>query len=116
MTTSTINYDDMAEEMEGQIKALPEGIKPEGKPEENTAEGEKKDLPQAPGSEYYADGKTIGEYSMNNAMDEQLMHNVEQYVLQNMSRGQINLEEMSSAMGMGRVPFFHRIKAITQRS
>ena len=53
---------------------------------------------------------------MNNAMDEQLMHNVEQYVLQNMSRGQINLEEMSSAMGMGRVPFFHRIKAITQKT
>ena len=49
-------------------------------------------------------------------MDEQLMHNVEQYVLQNMSRGQINLEEMSSAMGMGRVPFFHRIKAITQKT
>ena len=49
-------------------------------------------------------------------MDEQLMRNVEQYVLQNMSRGQINLEEMSSAMGMGRVPFFHRIKAITQKT
>ena len=53
---------------------------------------------------------------MNNAMDEQLIHNVEQYVMQNMSRGQINLEEMSSAMGMGRVPFFHRIKAITQKT
>ena len=53
---------------------------------------------------------------MNNAMDEQLIRNVEQYVLQNMSRGQINLEEMSSAMGMGRVPFFHRIKAITQKT
>ena len=53
---------------------------------------------------------------MNNAMDEQLIKNVEQYVLQNMSRGQINLEEMSSAMGMGRVPFFHRIKAITQKT
>ena len=49
-------------------------------------------------------------------MDEQLIKNVEQYVLQNMSRGQINLEEMSSAMGMGRVPFFHRIKAITQKT
>ena len=116
MTTSTINYDDMAGEMEGQIKALPEGIKPEAKPGDQPAEEEKKDLPQAPGMEYYAEGKTIGEYSMNNAMDEQLMRNVEQYVLQNMSRGQINLEEMSSAMGMGRVPFFHRIKAITQKT
>ena len=116
MTTSTINYDDMAGEMEGQIKALPEGIKPEAKPGDQPAEEEKKDLPQVPGMEYYSGGKTIGEYSMNNAMDEQLIKNVEQYVLQNMSRGQINLEEMSSAMGMGRVPFFHRIKAITQKT
>ena len=114
MTTSTINYDDMAGDMEGQINELPEGIKPEEKPEEKPAE-EEQNLPKVPGSEYY-EGRTIGDYSMNNAMDEQLMHNVEQYVLQNMSRGQINLAEMSSAMGMGRVPFFHRIKAITQKT
>ena len=114
MTTATVNYDDMAGEMEGQIKTLPEGIKPEEKPEDKPEE-EEKNLPKAPGSEYY-EGRTIGDYSMNNAMDEQLMRNVEQYVLQNMSRGQINLEEMSSAMGMGRVPFFHRIKAITQKT
>ena len=53
---------------------------------------------------------------MDSAMDQQLMRNVEMYVLQNMSRGQINLEEMSLAMGMGRVPFFHRIRAITQKT
>lgn len=49
-------------------------------------------------------------------MDRQLMRNVEQYVLQNMSRGQINVEEMAAAMGMGRVPFFHKIKSITQKT
>lgn len=65
---------------------------------------------------FYPDGKTIGDYSMNNLMDQQLMRNVEQYVLQNMSRGQINLEEMAAAMGMGRVPFFHKIRNITTRT
>lgn len=65
---------------------------------------------------FYPDGRTIGDYSMSNLMDQQLMRNVEQYVLQNMSRGQINLEEMASAMGMGRVPFFHKIRSITTRT
>ena len=54
--------------------------------------------------QFYGEDETIGNYSMSNLMDRQLMRNVEQYVLQNMSRGQISLEEMASAMGMGRVP------------
>ena len=53
---------------------------------------------------------TLSDYSMLDMMDQQLMKNIEQYVMQNMSRGQISLEEMASAMGMGRVPFFHRLK------
>lgn len=64
----------------------------------------------------YYNGNTIGDYSMTSIMDRQLMRNVEQYVLQNMSRGQINVEEMAAAMGMGRVPFFHKIKSITQKT
>lgn len=55
-------------------------------------------------------------YSMLNVMDRQLIMNVEQYVFQNMSRGMLSLEEMSAAMGMGRVPFFHKIKAITGKT
>jgi ligand-binding sensor domain-containing protein/AraC-like DNA-binding protein/DNA-binding response OmpR family regulator len=55
-------------------------------------------------------------YSMLDVMDRQLMLNVEQYVMQNMSRGALSLEEMSIAMGMGRVPFFHKIKAITGKT
>ena len=66
-------------------------------------------------AKYYND-KTIGDYSMSNIMDQQLMRNVEQFVLQNMSRGQISLEDMASAMGMGRVPFFHKIRAITTKT
>lgn len=65
--------------------------------------------------QYYGDG-TIGDYSMSSIMDQQLMRNVEQYVLQNMSRGQISVEEMASAMGMGRVPFFHKIRNITTKT
>lgn len=57
-----------------------------------------------------------GDYSMNNAMDQQFMLSVEQYVAQNMSRGKIDLEEMASALGMGRVPFFHKVKALTKKT
>ncbi len=56
------------------------------------------------------------DFSMVDAMDRQLMKNIEQYVLQNMSRGQISLEEMANAMGMGRVPFFHRVRNLTNKT
>ena len=65
--------------------------------------------------QYYGED-TIGDYSMSDAMDKQLMRNIEQFVLQNMSRGQISLEEMATAMGMGRVPFYHKIRAITTKT
>ena len=58
----------------------------------------------------------FGEYSMNNAMDRQLIKNIEQYVQQNMSRGQINLEEMAQAMGMSMRPFFQKIRNITGKT
>ena len=57
-----------------------------------------------------------GMFSMADTMDRQLLKNIEQYVLQNMSRGQINLEEMSRAMGMGRVPFFHKVRNLTNKT
>ena len=59
---------------------------------------------------------TGGMFSMADTMDRQLLKNIEQYVLQNMSRGQINLEEMSRAMGMGRVPFFHKVRNLTNKT
>ena len=58
----------------------------------------------------------LSDYSMLDMMDQQLMKNIEQYVMQNMSRGQISLEEMSAAMGMGRVPFFHRVRNLTGKT
>lgn len=65
------------------------------------------------GIEYFTDEDVLGNYSMNDFRDRQLIKNIEQYVIHNMSRGQISLEEMASAMGMGRVPFFHKIRSIT---
>ena len=56
------------------------------------------------------------DFSMLDATDQQLLLNIEQYVMQNMSRGQISLEEMATAMGMGRVPFFHRVRSITNKT
>jgi AraC-like DNA-binding protein/DNA-binding response OmpR family regulator len=123
MTTATFNYDD--DQQNGQ--------RPEGESAENVAPHEQEQAPheqeQAPheqqeapkniGDElmrqYYGEN-TIGDYSMSDAMDQQLMRNIEQFVLQNMSRGQISLEEMATAMGMGRVPFYHKVRAITTKT
>ena len=62
------------------------------------------------------ESRTLTDYSMLDAMDQQLIKNIEQYVMQNMSRGQISLEEMAAAMGMGRVPFFHRVRTLTSKT
>ena len=62
------------------------------------------------------EARGLTDYSMLDAMDQQLMRNIEQYVMQNMSRGQISLEEMATSMGMGRVPFFHRIRTLTGKT
>ena len=62
------------------------------------------------------DEDASGIYSMADTMDRQLLKNIEQYVLQNMSRGQISLEEMANAMGMGRVPFFHKVRNLTNKT
>src|SRR5574344_1096068 len=59
---------------------------------------------------------SLTEYSMSDVMDVQLLKNIEQYVVQNMSRGQISMEEMAKAMGMGRIPFFHKIRSITNKT
>ena len=64
----------------------------------------------------YQAGETIGEYSMNSHTDKILMRNIEQYVLHNMSRGQISIDEMATAMGMGRVPFFRKVRSITSKT
>ena len=56
------------------------------------------------------------EYSMADTMERHLLTSIEQYVIQNMSRGQISLEEMATAMGMGRVPFFHKVRDITNKT
>jgi transcriptional regulator GlxA family with amidase domain len=53
---------------------------------------------------------------MSSVMDRQLIKNIEQYVQQNMSRGQINLEEMAQAMGMGMRPLFLKVRDITGRT
>ena len=109
MTTATFNYDD--DQQNGQ--------RPEGESAENVAPHEQQEAPKNIGDElmrqYYGEN-TIGDYSMSDAMDQQLMRNIEQFVLQNMSRGQISLEEMATAMGMGRVPFYHKVRAITTKT
>ena len=109
MTTATMAYDDIeaptSKETETEEAQEPEQQKPA---EEVTK--------QQNNFQFYSEDETIGDYSMSNMMDRQLMKNVEQYVLHNMSRGQISLEEMASSMGMGRVPFFHKIRSITTKT
>lgn len=84
--------------------------------ENGTEDNVEKNAQQSTFDLYYAGDVTMGDYTMSNIMDRKLMHNVEQYVLQNMSHGHISLEEMASAMGMGRVPFFRKIRSITSKT
>ena len=55
-------------------------------------------------------------FSMSDAIDQQLITSIEQYVQQNMSRGPINLEEMAGAMGMGMKPFFQKVREVTGKT
>jgi len=56
------------------------------------------------------------EYSMTDMMDRKLIMNIEQYVQQNMSRGQLSLEDLAQAMGMGMRPFFQKVRDITGKT
>ena len=119
MTTASFNYDEVQGIQED--KALEAKSSTEQAPHEVEAQAAaaEQEPPLSKGMmlmKQYYDDQTIGDYSMNNAMDQQLMRNVEQFVLQNMSRGQISLDEMASAMGMGRVPFYHKIRALTAKT
>jgi len=113
MTTATMVYDDMPP-ITNSTKEEPvvDTTKESQQSETSTDQPNSGVLAQ----QFYGEDETIGNYSMSSLMDRQLMKNVEQYVLQNMSRGQISLEEMASAMGMGRVPFFHKIRSITTKT
>ena len=108
MTTATMSFEEYEKVKMSDNTEVPE--EPESTPEAPVVQEQTNMLDK------YYDGNTIGDYSMNNIMDQQLMRNVEQFVLQNMSRGQISLEDIAAAMGMGRVPFFHKIRAITTKT
>ncbi len=118
MTTATMNYENIQgvkpQEETAAAETASDSPAP-SQPAEETANTPATNNETSLVRQLYGDN-TIGDYSMNNIMDQQLMRNVEQYVLQNMSRGQISLEEMARAMGMGRVPFFHKIRNITTKT
>ena len=81
-----------------------------------SAKSQSNNLPEGILADYEQSEEQGSDYSMLDLMDQQLLKNIEQYVIQNMSRGQISLEEMANAMGMGRVPFFHRIRSLTGKT
>ena len=115
MTTATMVYDEIeglnAKAQSGETATEPEQTEQPKEPEQTPIENAPINIQQ----QYYGNN-TLGDYSMSSAMDQQLMLNIEQFVLQNMSRGQISLEEMATAMGMGRVPFYHKVRAITAKT
>ena len=115
MTTATIHYDDEGAEQRAANEENAEDIAPHEQEEEQPQQSGPMNIGDELMRQYYG-GNTIGDYSMSDAMDQQLMRNIEQFVLQNMSRGQISLEEMATAMGMGRVPFYHKVRAITTKT
>ena len=116
MTTATMVYEDLDElKAKHQVETEDGEQTSEGEQQSDENTQETKNIGELMQQQYYG-GNTIGDYSMSSAMDQHLMRNVEQFVLQNMSRGQINLDEMAAAMGMGRVPFFHKIRSITTKT
>ncbi len=115
MTTATFHYDDEGAEQRAANEENAENIAPHEQEEEQPQQSGPMNIGGELMRQYYG-GNTIGDYSMSDAMDQQLMRNIEQFVLQNMSRGQISLEEMATAMGMGRVPFYHKVRAITTKT
>ena len=114
--TATINYGELKDEgnIQQQEEKVTAGNVETDEPIDNAPA--KQDGGAVSIQQQYYGEQTIGDYTMSNSMDQQLMKNVEQYVLQNMSRGQISLEDMAQAMGMGRVPFFHKIRSITSKT
>jgi AraC-like DNA-binding protein len=115
MTTATMVYEDL-DELKSKHQAETGADESEDTTEQPTENAQTSQNTGIMVHEKYYGGNTIGDYSMSESMDQQLMRNVEQFVLQNMSRGQISLEEMATAMGMGRVPFFHKIRSITTKT
>ena len=114
MTTATMSFEELTGTIHNTADDEPEDPDNPGIPDMDDIPNptpKKEDML----TKYYNE-QTIGDYSMSSLMDQQLMRNVEQFVLQNMSRGQISLEDMASAMGMGRVPFFHKIRSITTKT
>lgn len=113
MTTATLDYSNMSYDGEKTEETISEETTAEQQQEtkENANEQEKMNAWQ-----FYEEDETIGNYSMSDLRDRQLMKNIEQFVLQNMSRGYISLEDMAAAMGMGRVPFFHKVRSITTKT
>lgn len=112
MTTASLSYEDTGGpgiEAPADHEAVSDDVP--AQPADNASATQGRELMR----QYYGDS-TIGDYSMSNAMDQQLMRNIEQFVLQNMSRGQISLEELASAMGMGRVPLYHKVRSITTKT
>ena len=114
MTTATETFD------MGEYKPTEETETAEDDPMNRVETKIVKNAPVAPQQVFEVEqeqaNESLTDYSMLDAMDQQLLKNIEQYVLQNMSRGQISLEEMANAMGMGRVPFFHRIRNLTNKT
>lgn len=118
MTTATenIGMEDIAIDTDTEISADDPMNKVDTTIVRKTSLTKMNNLPEGILPENELGEEVSSDYSMLDAMDQQLIKNIEQYVMQNMSRGQISLEEMSSAMGMGRVPFFHRIRNLTGKT
>lgn len=115
MTTATESYD--LAEYKPSANSEPDADDPMNRVETKITKRNNELVRQNYEEENAENGEScLSDYSMLDAMDQQLLRNIEQYVMQNMSRGQISLEEMASAMGMGRVPFFHRVRNLTNKT
>lgn len=118
MTTATESMNDAAMALTGQVTEDDEirslEIRSIRKHGDEKAETPAEPVQQEPDAESYH--FESGSFSMTDAIDQQLLTSIEQYVQQNMSRGPISLEEMAEAMGMSMKPFFQKVRDITGKT
>lgn len=108
MTTATLTFDEGNPESkdENEVETVEEVLEAEPDTESVVANSQPED----------AGLMLIDNSNGMSVHDQQLLYNIEQYVMHNMSNGHISIEAMAKAMGMQRVQFFRKIQSLVGKT
>lgn len=108
MTTATLTFDEGNSEPkdENEVETTEEVLEAEPETESVVANSQPED----------AGLMLIDNSNGMSVHDQQLLYNIEQYVMHNMSNGHISIEAMAKAMGMQRVQFFRKIQSLVGKT